>query len=338
MRLLFAFLVVAGSLVTAQVHRDFSGVYLQKGTRYGKDISDPAVPRKILDVQQSTDEIIIRAIRNGEIAIAHFPFHSTKSDRTRARWKGRTLLLEASNSVNAESTNAAVIQKWQLSPDAQELMIHDNRVTGTIGSSYSEIYTRQPSLEAAQRTATMNVDQICNQSMQQWFSMGKARQTDFKQGAELGVASFQQVTRCVLYDAVLSGDFFKNLERDNSRTKGAFRKADQLVSTFSGDLTLEIGPHPGGCSRQNEEFVSQGPLYSEPVKDLRFMVRWMGSEVRDLGEVDARLLTEPWREQWPSDVFYRMTIPAAGVPLTDDLEILIFSKSGEQLACVKGHI
>ncbi|HSY02188.1 MAG TPA: hypothetical protein VK819_08530, partial [Acidobacteriaceae bacterium] len=36
--------------------------------------------------------------------------------------------------------------------------------------------------------------------------------------------------------------------------------------------------------------------------------------------------------------FYRMQIAAKDIPLADDLEVLIFSKSGDQLASVKGHL
>ena len=68
------------------------------------------------------------------------------------------------------------------------------------------------------------------------------------------------------------------------------------------------------------------------------MVRWLGAEPRDIGEVPSESLREPWREKnVPSD-FYRMQIPAKDIPLTDELEVLIFSKDGEQLACLKGHL
>jgi hypothetical protein len=291
-----------------------------------------------LDVQQSRDEIIIKALRNGETAIARFPFKYKNSDQTRARWKGRVLLLEANNSIGGGHFDAMPVQKWELSANGQELIIHDNRVTGTIGSAYSEVYTPQPSLEAAQRIAIMSDGQICNQSLQQWFSKNTRMESDFKHGAELGVASFQQVTRCVLYDAVLSSDFFKNLERKKSSTKPEFRKADHIVTSFSGDLTLEISPHQASCSGSLDQFVSQGPQHPKPVTNLRFMVRWIGTQEKDIGEVNAEFLHQAWREQWPTDSFYRMRIPAEGILLTDDLEVVIFSGDGEKLACVKGHL
>lgn len=66
------------------------------------------------------------------------------------------------------------------------------------------------------------------------------------------------------------------------------------------------------------------------------MVRWMGAEKKDLGEVPAEFRYEPMRETNPAVAFYRMRIPAQGIPLTAELEVLVFAKSGEQLACIKG--
>jgi hypothetical protein len=68
------------------------------------------------------------------------------------------------------------------------------------------------------------------------------------------------------------------------------------------------------------------------------MVRWLGAEQKDLGEVESDFRYEPWRESLTPMVFYRMRIPAQDIPLTNDLEVVIFSKTGEQLACIKGHL
>jgi hypothetical protein len=158
----------------------------------------------------------------------------------------------------------------------------------------------------------------------------------YKEGTLLGMASYQQVTRCFVYDAVLSGDFFKNLE---GPVKGgsAFRKEGRDVAEFDGELTLEVEPHGSRCSATSN-WESIDPQPPDAAHDLRFMVRWMGSSQRDLGEVQAELLHEPWRETNAPQDFYRMRIPAAGVPLVNTLEVLIFSKHGEELACIRGHI
>ncbi len=54
--------------------------------------------------------------------------------------------------------------------------------------------------------------------------------------------------------------------------------------------------------------------------------------------VPSEFLLEPWREHRDPEAFYRMRIPAQDIPLTDVLEVLILSKSGEQLACIKRQI
>jgi hypothetical protein len=84
--------------------------------------------------------------------------------------------------------------------------------------------------------------------------------------------------------------------------------------------------------------LQTGARQPEAVHDLRFTVRWLGAQQQDLGEIRSEFLHEPLREQAAPEAFYRMRIPAQDVSLTDDLEVSIFSQSGEQLACVKGHI
>jgi hypothetical protein len=149
---------------------------------------------------------------------------------------------------------------------------------------------------------------------------------------------FEQITRCVLYDAVLSGDFFKDLERVESYRNVQFRKEDQSISAYAGDLVVEVQPHMSSCPDEMGNWAQTGPREPESVEQLRFMVRWLGSDQRDLGEVPSEFLHEPMREMNPPAVFYRIRIPAQDIPLADDLEVTIFSKTGEQLACIKGHI
>src|SRR5208282_6027923 len=71
---------------------------------------------------------------------------------------------------------------------------------------------------------------------------------------------------------------------------------------------------------------------------LRFQVRWTGSSTRELGELPSELLSEPWPEQREPEHFYRIEIPAKGVPLEDSLEIRILTRTGEQIGCIRGNI
>jgi hypothetical protein len=68
------------------------------------------------------------------------------------------------------------------------------------------------------------------------------------------------------------------------------------------------------------------------------MVRWLGSEQKDYGEVQAEFRHQPWREDKAPEDFYRMTISARGIPLADELEVTIFSGDGRELACIEGRL
>jgi hypothetical protein len=154
----------------------------------------------------------------------------------------------------------------------------------------------------------------------------------------LGGTFLERLTSSVLYDAVLSGKFFKDLEWTGESGHGGFRKNGQAVSKYTGDVVLEVAPHPQFFSDELGGWERIGPEPPDAALKLRFMVRWLGAEQRDLGEVESGFLYEPWRELLTPTAFYRLRIPAQDIPLTDDLEVLIFAKGGEQLACIKGHI
>lgn len=68
------------------------------------------------------------------------------------------------------------------------------------------------------------------------------------------------------------------------------------------------------------------------------MVRWLGTKEKDFGELPSEFFYEPWREFSYPAPYYRMHVPADDIPITDDLEVVIFASSGEELACLKGHL
>ena len=117
------------------------------------------------------------------------------------------------------------------------------------------------------------------------------------------------ITRCVTYDASISGDFFKHLVRIKDSQGAHFERSGRPVSAYSGDLVLEVSPDPYSCPGEAALWKPTGAPPPEAALELRF--------------------PRP---------FYRMKIPAPDIPITDDLEIVIFAKTGEELACIKGHI
>ena len=204
-----------------------------------------------------------------------------------------------------------------------------------MGATSSDTYVRQPSLDTAQ-THAMAGHASCDDRIAEWIRRYQPR-GKYDGVAFLGRASFTQITRCVIYSADISGGFLKDLEIDEKAKPIQFRKKGKLVSTYPSDVQVEVEPLDiESCS--TEPWVSTGTSAPEPVRNLRFMVRWLGASARDLGEVQAEFLHEPWRELGSPVSFYRMRIPSEDIPLTDELEIVIFSEQGQQLACLKGHI
>jgi hypothetical protein len=339
---LFITVLLFSSLSPAQIKADFSGIFLR--TQYMvRGHSEPTDPR-ILEIKQTADEVVATATQNGETVVAHYRLDGKKSEKVQARLKGKNLILktivqqqwQTAGLVGPEVVSESLEEKWELSPDAQQLVI---LTKPGVGTSESDIYIREPSLEAAQNAARSAGAKNCETALP-ISALRKEKEATWRydQGADLGLALFRQITRCVLYDAVLSGDFFKNLERTKESSQAQFRKKGQPITTYTGDIVLEVGLHPTACSGEVGNWAPTGPSRPEVIHDLRFMVRWLGAKSQDVGEVQSEFLREPWRELNTPYDFYRMQIPARDVPLADDLEVLIFSNDGEQLACVKGHI
>jgi len=342
-------LLLMGNLSLAQSKVDFSGIFLRTETTF-RGRSEVASPR-ILDIKQNAEEAIVTATQNGESAVAHYRFDGKKSGTVQAWLKGGNLVLKGTVrrqgpglgldwGLRMPLTAAAnVEEKWELSPDSQRLVIRTKQNIGAGESVFDTHYVREPSLEAAQAAADLSAKKDCETALSMSaFRSQRERTRKYGQGAELGMAHLERISRCVSYGAVLSGEFFKDLEWTEKSGQTQFRKNDQTVTAFAGDLVLEIGLHHWFCPAEIGDWAPTGPPSHEAAQNLHFKVRWLGEQEKDLGDVQSEFLVEPWREWTEPEAFYRMTIPADGIPLSDDLEVIILSKSGEQLACVKRHI
>jgi hypothetical protein len=161
----------------------------------------------------------------------------------------------------------------------------------------------------------------------------------YEVGVALGVFLYRQSDGLILFDAGLTGDFFKGLERHDTPNGTEFRMSGHVVSAFPDDVILEITPRPVPTPPAFSWIIGIPTRRLPPeFLDLRFQVKWTGSSIRDLGELPSELLTEPWTEWRLPERLYRLQIPAKGVPLTDSLEVRIFTHSGNQIGCVSGHI
>lgn len=344
MKLLITLLLL-GNLSLAQSKVDFSGIFLRTQSSF-RGNPQTEVPR-ILEIKQTPDEVVVTATQNGETAVARYRLDK-KSEAVQARLKGKNLVLKGTVKrkwldmgffLPGLETAANFEEKWELSSDLQQLVIHTKENYGSGASNFDTRYAREPSLPAAQAAAALAAKTDCEATLPMSASKSQLEKSrKYLHGTTLGTATFERITRCVSYGTVLSGDFFKDLERTEKSGRAEFRKKDRTVTAYTGDLVLEVGLHHGFCAEEIGDWVPTASPQPEAAQDLRFKVRWMGAQQKGPAEVQSVFLVEPWREWNDAEAFYRMTIPADGVPLSDDLEVLIFSKSGEQLACVRRHI
>jgi hypothetical protein len=333
MRAVIVVLLLAGSSL-AQAQPDFSGVFLRTETTVRRHTA-PAAPR-VLVIKQTVDEVLETASENGETAVVHYRLDGKKSDKVQARLKGANLVLKTTverkwqvGGFSAPTALENLEEKWTLSPDSQELVICTK---ADLGISECETYIREPSLETAKAAAESGPARMDCQNSLPISELGNEKEASrgYDQGAVLGTALFEQITRCIGYEAVLSGDLFKGLERTKKSGLIEFHRKGKTISAYSDDIILEVSPSSLVCRAEFGPWVQDGAL-PESVHDLRFMVRWHGAREKDLGEVESEVLHEPWREQQVSSAFYRMRIPAKDIPLSDDLEVVIFGKDGKKL-------
>jgi hypothetical protein len=350
-------LLCAPLVLLAQNAPDFSGVYLRNPAksyaRPGKSGLDQRVrlfqefdqaldegSPLILVVTQTANSIEVTKIQNGAKVTSHYDLKVSRSRKDppggskssgRARFNKGTLLIEYNAPLPFLTATFRVEEKWQLSPDSRALAVQ------SLPSSKPQTYTRQPSLELA--LARANEASLLNKCVCLRFP---GDDWSNSQGVlKLGRTAWQQLDTCVSFDADLMAEFFSGLERSETPKGSTFRKSDQLVSGFPDHVVLRITTKAWDCATEGPwATVMPGLAWSLPPEllGLRFRVNWVGSAVRELGELQPEFFSEPSSDLRPPDKFYSLDVPSDGVPLTDSLEVRILTKTGNQIGCIKGHI
>jgi hypothetical protein len=141
---------------------------------------------------------------------------------------------------------------------------------------------------------------------------------------------------------VNSGEFFNNLKRVDSERGAVFQRGTEIVSEFPQvlDVSFAIRDHP--CTPGRRETGPRTYLSREMMSHLQLFVYWKRGvdlrPVKDVREVGTRveritpfareLAAElPERFEWS----YQLSVPSAGVPLTDSL-VFVFRTVDEQIA------
>ena len=341
----------------AQTAPDFSGVFLQT--------PGPL----ILRITQSPDTLDVTSIENGESVSKKYRLDGTSTvvsylgylTRDSIHFKKETLRLDSTiiaAPVHAVSLGefvpfdpppATVSEIWNLSSDGQVLRIKRKVHFKSLGEvDATETYHRESSLDAALKDAhTASLADVCNRvPALDFVSQGKHPaksgngKVRFTGSAHLADTELRQLTRSVFFHADLFGDFFNGLEQVSQGPNLEFRMNQSPISTYGDSIMLDVFPTEMESNPYLPEFdVPLGhPPHSADLLELRFAVRWLGSVQRDLGEVRADMATELFTELRAPNRFYQMEIPSAGIPLSDDLEVRIFSADGKEMGCIRNHI
>jgi hypothetical protein len=312
--------------------------------------ADPADPL-VLIIKQGVDSLQITEMQNGAQRIYVYDMGGKPSlhvtpdgvyTRDRIRFNHSKLLIKSEVVANPSFADLLTGETWELSPDLRILTIRIKGVSHgseVRDSRRMEAYTRQPSLEAAlEKAQWASGITLCNAN-NPFTAILPNRIWDH--GFVLGFTGFQQLGWQVSFAARLTGEFFDDIIRTNAFGIVELRKKGKLIPTYSGYLTLAVTylvtSHNQWKWGTWNAMMGVEPL-PEWLQTLRFRIKWVGSESRDLGEVPSDLEQQPWSDGGAPVTQYRLEIPAQDVPITDSLEVQILSASGNQLGCISGHI
>jgi hypothetical protein len=135
---------------------------------------------------------------------------------------------------------------------------------------------------------------------------------------------------------VTAGDFFENLRREDSNSGTLFRRGNDLVTDFPKTLHLILSITDTPCDPHAQQTNSRVYLTDEMIHSLRLHFFWKralelqpvkgivesGGEVRPVPWYSHGLENElPKRFEW----LVEFEVPSEGVPLTDNLVLMIYT-------------
>jgi len=141
---------------------------------------------------------------------------------------------------------------------------------------------------------------------------------------------------------VNGGDFFNNLKRIDDEHGTVFRRGTELVSEFPEALDVSFSIRDEPCASGLRDTAPRTYLTRDMMSRLQLLIYWKHGvdlrPVKNVREVEARveriipyargLAAElPERFEWS----YLLTVPSAGVPLTDSL-VFVFRSNEEHIA------
>jgi hypothetical protein len=143
--------------------------------------------------------------------------------------------------------------------------------------------------------------------------------------------------------------FFDDLKRIDDNSGTLYLHGTQTVTEFPHQVALSFVIRDFPCPSQLQVTGSRAYLTQALLNSMSLSLYWKhGIELRPAGKVsDAHLYVNrivPYAAESAADLperfewFYRMNLPSAGVPLTDDLVVLLRNPDGRIAARVAARL
>ncbi len=127
---------------------------------------------------------------------------------------------------------------------------------------------------------------------------------------------------------VTADDFFENLRREDTNSGTLFRRGNDIVTEFPKRLHLSMSIADIPCDPRMQQANSRVYLTDEMIRRVRGIVETSG-EVRPVPWYSHGLEQElPKRFEW----LVEFSLPSEGVPLTDNLVLMMYTPDHRLIA------
>jgi hypothetical protein len=142
---------------------------------------------------------------------------------------------------------------------------------------------------------------------------------------------------------VTSGEFFENLKRQDSNSGTVYRRGNDLVSEFPKALHLSLSITDTPCDPHLKQTDSRVYLTDEMIHSMRLHFFWKRAlelrPVRGITQSGGDVRPVPWyshglenelpkRFEW----LVEFDLPSEGVPLTDNLVLMLYTPDHRLIA------
>jgi hypothetical protein len=135
-----------------------------------------------------------------------------------------------------------------------------------------------------------------------------------------------------------AGDYFRDVKARQSQDGVKYFKGKNEISDFPNESQIILDLGLVQCKL--DEDVSKHPTapVSDDINSLVFKVKWKrNGQVREARVTSSSIVTKPFAEEgkeWQA----RFTIDSSGVPLYDDLVVLVLGEKGSLLTRLSGNV